>query len=328
MITIDKALKIISVGMLLIVMPARLIGKWCDFWPTCSAMITGIVDLLLVAGACYAVSSIAIGMLFKPCHPCWLHPYSLLTLFTYKQGYFPKNQERIASRIGQDVAYSVMLEREKIADNLCGLMPQLIKKTGVTEDLRTLISAVLQKKRKSAVDTVTYGMMQMASSPIVALLKRVLFDEICEYAGDQQILRRFSVEFSESVISSLDWKEIEHQISGVFQNTNIEQIISRLSTDLENECNEFVENQIMPRFHQVLMNVAKKDLDSKIVEKLNLYSRIITAARDNAPERFSQSILDLAPNHLSAIRVICWCIGAIVGSQNYFLVVAFWSHIW
>ena len=106
-----------------------------------------LMTILVSAAVGYLTNWIAIEMLFKPYHPTSRHPFAWITFGYWRQGLVPKNKNRIAAVMGEQVA-TKLLQPEKIADDLCSMTGSLLRNEKVIVSIRDSIQRMIIRHDK------------------------------------------------------------------------------------------------------------------------------------------------------------------------------------
>lgn len=100
--------------------------------------------ILLSAAIGYITNYIALEMLFKPFERSSRHWLSICTLGYWKQGLVPKNKKSIGVEIGQQIE-TKLLPPEKLADELCAAVSNILAERKITDDVRQLVTKLVEE---------------------------------------------------------------------------------------------------------------------------------------------------------------------------------------
>ena len=128
--------------------------------------------ILLSAAIGYITNYIALQMLFKPFERDGWHWLSICTLGYWKQGLVPKNKKSIGVEIGRQIE-TKLLPPEKLADELCAAVSNILSERKITDDVRQLVAKLVDEHR---VDINAF-LMEKGSQLLDAMLEKYITRE-------------------------------------------------------------------------------------------------------------------------------------------------------
>ncbi len=105
-------------------------------------------QILSSAAIGYLTNWIAIEMIFKPFEREPFHP---LHLIGWKQGLVPKNKEKIAKTLGEEVK-GKLLNPDKIAEELCQMIESVVKKPETQERLCAQFQTIVRQNEQNIIN--------------------------------------------------------------------------------------------------------------------------------------------------------------------------------
>ena len=139
--------------------------------PQCSSM-QAALSVFLSAAVGYFTNYIAIEMLFKPYKEDKWHFFSIMTFSYWKQGLIPKNKHKIGVQLGEIVGER-LLNPEKMADELCGMVSSFLKGESVIAKIKEYIREGLKNHK----ERLTAYLAPKIEAELVRILKRELTTE-------------------------------------------------------------------------------------------------------------------------------------------------------
>lgn len=127
----------------------QVVGQCSGFAPP--KWFTGLTAVLLAALVGFFTNYLAIKMLFQPYIKTRKHYISLLTLGLWQQGLVPAKKNEIAAELGEQIE-NRLLDPEKIADELCQFISELIDNHDSLAKVETMARAVLSEHESQIVD--------------------------------------------------------------------------------------------------------------------------------------------------------------------------------
>lgn len=110
-----------------------------------------LLPVLMSAAVGYLTNWIAIEMLFKPYRKTWRHLFPIMTCGYWRQGLVPKNKDRIADIMGEQVA-TRLLQPEKLADDLCSMVGGVLQNPTVLGSIQTSLQRQIALHDKAIID--------------------------------------------------------------------------------------------------------------------------------------------------------------------------------
>ena len=104
--------------------------------------------ILSSAAIGYLTNWIAIEMLFKPFDRQHFHP---LNIIGWKQGMIPRNKERIAATLGEEVK-GKLLNPDTIAEELSQMVESVVRKPETQERLCAQLQTIIRQNEKNIID--------------------------------------------------------------------------------------------------------------------------------------------------------------------------------
>ncbi|MBQ2335871.1 MAG: DUF445 family protein, partial [Victivallales bacterium] len=123
-------------------LPLQIVAKHMELEIPSGYMIA--FHILLSAAIGYITNYIALQMLFKPFERDGRHWLSICTLGYWKQGLVPKNKKSIGVEIGRQIE-TKLLPPEKLADELCGAVSNIMSERKITDDARRLVAKLVDE---------------------------------------------------------------------------------------------------------------------------------------------------------------------------------------
>ncbi|MGI5868153.1 MAG: DUF445 family protein [Kiritimatiellia bacterium] len=138
--------------------------------------------VLVSAAVGYLTNWIAIEMLFKPYEKTWRHLFPLMTFGYWKQGLVPKNKDRIAVLMGEQVA-TRLLQPEKLADDLCSMAGGMLENPGIVASIQTALQNQVAVHDKE----IAAFLAPRIESALMAEIDRIMTAENMQAFWDEQI---------------------------------------------------------------------------------------------------------------------------------------------
>ena len=109
------------------------------------------LPVLVSAAIGYLTNWIAIEMLFKPYERTWRHPFAWISFGYWRQGLVPKNKNRIAEVMGEQVAER-LLQPEKLADDLCNMVGGVLQNREVLSSIQNGLQHQIEAHDQEIID--------------------------------------------------------------------------------------------------------------------------------------------------------------------------------
>lgn len=243
----------------------------------------GIVEIampILVAAAIgFLTNRIAIEMLFKPYRPSKFHPLSIMTFGYWRQGLVPKNKDGIAEVVGRETEEK-FLSSEKMSADICDAACSALHDPRLAASLKEAIMAGIDQQDDKVATAVL--------SAIETSLRDLIPSRFGPLAGM----------LTPIVDAMLDSTVAKEKIVGV------------LKSVLDSPDMAAAVEGFLP---QVEKMIREKGV-GEVAGKLKIAERITTAVREMDVEEFHGVVDNVAAQHLGAIQVLGYFLGAIAGA--------------
>ena len=133
-----------------------------------------VLAVLISAAVGYITNFIAIEMLFKPYQKTWRHPFAWITGGYWRQGLVPKNKNKIATQIAEQVE-TRLLDPERMAEDLCAVVSKGLRDKEVVDALCTEIKETIAVHEQSIVDFI---LPRIEKAALVEIDKLVTTDNV------------------------------------------------------------------------------------------------------------------------------------------------------
>ncbi len=151
-------------------LPLQIVAKHMELEIPSGYMIA--FHILLSAAIGYITNYIALQMLFKPFERDGWHWLSICTFGYWKQGLVPKNKKSIGVEIGRQIE-TKLLPPEKLADELCAAVSNILSERKITDDVRQLIAKLVDEHRVE----INVFLMEKGNQLLDAMLEKYITRE-------------------------------------------------------------------------------------------------------------------------------------------------------
>ena len=239
-----------------------------------------VVMPILVAGAIgFLTNRIAIEMLFKPYLPSKFHPLSMATFGYWRQGLVPKNKDRIAEVVGRETEEK-LLSSEKMSADICDAACSALRDPELGTSLKTAMKAGIERQGDKIATAVSTA------------VKASFHKQIAEKFGAMSLML---IPIGDSVIdASVTAENTERTLKSLLDSPDMAKVVWGFLPEVEK----------MIRERGV----------GEIAGKLRIAERITTAVREMNVEEFHGVVDNVAAQHLGAIQVLGYFLGAIAGA--------------
>ncbi len=173
--------------------PPVLVAKW-------------LVPVLVSAAVGYGTNYIAITMLFEPYERTWRHWLPWVTLGWWRQGLLPRNKDRIAGVLADQVA-TKLLRPEKLADDLCAMVGAALQDPEVIRAAQTLLQEQVAAHDAEIIDF----LVPRIEGAVVGEIDRLVTPERIKAFWDDEIMPRLESEETREEIAKLALKALRNR---------------------------------------------------------------------------------------------------------------------
>ena len=167
-------------------------------WTPPPVVSSWVVPVLVAAAVGYLTNWIAITMLFQPYERTWRHWLPWVTLGFWRQGLLPRNKDRVAAELADQVA-TKLLQPEKLADDLCAMVGGALQDPEVLRAAQTMI----QEQVAAHGDEIIEFLVPRIESALVKEIDRLVTSDRIKSFWDSVIMPRLESEENRETLANL-----------------------------------------------------------------------------------------------------------------------------
>ena len=310
---VEKIVRAASLLTLVVLMPLKIVATHCGW--SYPPVFNSVVLVLVAAAVGYVTNWIAVEMLFKPYEKSPSHLFSILTFGYWQQGLVPRNKDKIGEQLGKETAER-LLDASAIAQEFCGMVPELLRDKEMMAKVTGGIKAMLVKYRDPITLKITDGIRSKCPELLV-LAQKELADMVRNRIAQHPTLGPMTAflpfDVGDFVVGCVNWQDVEQRIKFKLIEPDSQKMIEDQIDSLVNSCTDWIERDLAAMLEPYLKDIATGPLKDKIVAKLDLANRVADAVRKQDVREFHTMINNLAAKHLVAIQVLGYALGLLVG---------------
>ena len=175
-------------------------------WTPPKAVSTLALPILVSAAVGYLTNWIAVTMLFEPYERTWRHWIPWVTLGGWRQGLLPRNKDRIAGVLADQVA-TKLLRPEKLADDLCSMVGAALQDPEVIRAAQTFLQEQVAAHDTEIIDF----LVPRIEGAVVGEIDRLVTPERIKAFWNAEIMPRLESEETREEIAKLALKAVRNR---------------------------------------------------------------------------------------------------------------------
>ena len=175
-------------------------------WTPPQDVSTWALPILISAAVGYLTNWIAVTMLFEPYERTWRHWLPWVTLGGWRPGLLPRNKDRIAGVLADQVA-TKLLRPEKLADDLCAMVGAALQDPEVISAAQTLLQEQVAAHDTEIIDF----LVPRIEGAVVGEIDRFVTPERIKAFWDAEIMPRLESEETREEIAKLALKAVRNR---------------------------------------------------------------------------------------------------------------------
>ena len=224
------------------------------------------LSVFLSAAVGYFTNYIAIEMLFKPYKEDKWHFFSIMTFSYWKQGLIPKNKHKIGVQLGEIVGER-LLNPEKMADELCGMVSSFLKGESVIAKIKEYIREGLKNHK----ERLTAYLAPKIEAELVRILKRELTTERIRSFVMESVMPFIIKDSTRDMVAKYITDGLQHRVPDLTEmiKSELRKMTIRYLQDIDT-LPTFVQNAISPfapKIAEELVALIKWDYVQKSIKE-------------------------------------------------------------